>query len=505
MNDSNNALEQLVRQFSQPLSFFRELIQNSLDAGSTQIEVTVDKDPQTHQIFLRVHDNGQGMTEDVIDNRLTRLFSSTKEDDFTKIGKFGVGFVSIFAVHPELVVLDTGCEGENWRVIFKANRSFEKRRLRQPIEGTSVTLYLPHDHDKDLNYYLEGGLNTVRFWCKFAETEILFNGERINQEFGFQETTYQYRYATAGTEAVLLPDPSPEGFQGYYNRGLTLLEGPGSPIPHLRFRMRSRYLEHTLSRDNILQDENYRKAMEHLHRAAFEEMPLHLFEQIQRAPSPQLWRMGANCLKLAGVKDRVGRVECLPTSRGLLSLNQLTSTIHYREKEDELWEAVGELDETILVKGSTASGLVYFLEAAGCQLRPLEESYILYSKVTPDEDDERVLRLLAERASHLPSPFLVDIKMSPPGWLGSRLGLYLNPSSKARSRSRLDRQKGDFPAIVANSLLFKKVRELAKVDRELALSVLVRKLHLDLGLGKKKEKQILTDSLLRLKSQEAKV
>ena len=503
MNASNDALEQLVRQFSQPLSFFRELIQNSLDAGSTQVEVTVARDSQTQQIFLRVHDNGQGMNEEVIDNRLTRLFSSTKEDDFTKIGKFGIGFVSIFAVKPELTVLETGSEGENWRVLFKADRSFEKRRLHQPVEGTSVTLSLPLNHDKDLDYYLQGGLNTVNFWCKFAETEILFNGQPINQEFGFEGSSYQYRYTTGGTEAVLRPEASSEGFQGYYNRGLTLLEGPGSPIPHLCFRMRSRYLEHTLSRDNILQDENYRKAMEHLRRAALDEMPLDLFEKLRREPGPELWKSGASCLKLLGDKGKVHKVECVPTNRGVLSLNQLPSEVHYWKDEDEFWEAVTELDEATLVKTEAGSSLLRFLDTAGSDVRPLEESYVLYSRVTPDEDDERVLRLLAGRAPHLSSPFLVDIKTSPAGWLGQKLGVYLNPSHKARSRSQNQPKNGDYPALLAGSSLYKKLRELAKVESELTLSVLVRKLHLDLGLGKKREKQLLTDSLLRLKSQGA--
>ena len=267
--------------------------------------------------------------------------------------------------------------------------------------------------------------------------------------------------------------------------------------------MRSRYLEHTLSRDNILQDENYRKAMEHLRRAALDEMPLDLFEKLRREPGPELWKSGASCLKLLGDKGKVHKVECVPTNRGVLSLNQLPSEVHYWKDEDEFWEAVTELDEATLVKTEAGSSLLRFLDTAGSDVRPLEESYVLYSRVTPDEDDERVLRLLAGRAPHLSSPFLVDIKTSPAGWLGQKLGVYLNPSHKARSRSQNQPKNGDYPALLAGSSLYKKLRELAKVESELTLSVLVRKLHLDLGLGKKREKQLLTDSLLRLKSQGA--
>ncbi|MGB1275507.1 MAG: hypothetical protein ACPG77_07140, partial [Nannocystaceae bacterium] len=37
-----DALDKLVNQFSDPLSFLRELIQNALDAGSREVDVWVD-------------------------------------------------------------------------------------------------------------------------------------------------------------------------------------------------------------------------------------------------------------------------------------------------------------------------------------------------------------------------------------------------------------------------------------------------------------------------------
>mgnify|MGYP000890693624 CR=1 FL=1 len=99
--EAGDTLDNLVDQFSDPFAFLRELVQNSIDAGSHRVDIEFEFTP--HQegnrgvFVLHVNDTGEGMTREIIDTKLTRLFSSAKEDDYTKIGKFGIGFVSIFA------------------------------------------------------------------------------------------------------------------------------------------------------------------------------------------------------------------------------------------------------------------------------------------------------------------------------------------------------------------------------------------------------------------------
>lgn len=501
MVTSNDALEQLISQFAQPLSFLRELVQNSLDAESTEVEITVDLDSDSGQIFIRVEDNGLGMTEEIIDSRLTRLFSSTKEDDFTKIGKFGIGFVSIFAIKPELVVLETGCSGESWRVIFKPDRSFEKRKMRQLVEGTRVTLFLPPGPAiRSLSHYQDEARSTVAFWCKYAATEILFNGVRLNQEFGIPDSNYQYHYVREGTEVVLAPSSDPVGFQGYYNRGLTLMEGRGSPIPHLNFRMRSRYLEHTLSRDNILHDENYQKAVAHLEQAACREMPLDLFKRLASQPEATLWESATYTLKIPGASDLVKGKKVVPSFSGLLSIRELSSELLYWGGDDAFRQAVEELGRVQVIETSADSPLFNFLHSLGKELVSLQQRYLLYQKVSPDEDDERVLRLLLARAPHLKGPFLARVESRPDLVPASRIGYFLNPAQRVRSVQDLGKSLGASVAILSDSPLYERLKALARLEPELALSVLVRKLHLDLGLGKKKEQKLLADSLLRLKA-----
>ena len=109
------AVENLVTQFSGALDFYRELVQNSIDAGSAAIEVWMEYEAGAEDdgtIAIHVDDFGEGMNEAIIDDQLTRLFSSSKDGDLTKIGKFGIGFVSIFAPDPRAVLLHTGRGGE---------------------------------------------------------------------------------------------------------------------------------------------------------------------------------------------------------------------------------------------------------------------------------------------------------------------------------------------------------------------------------------------------------
>ena len=100
-------LPDLIHQFSDPFAFYRELIQNSIDAGSARIEVRLRFTPGATRgtATAVVQDWGEGMNRQVIDDYLLTKFRSSKENDLTKIGKFGIGFLSVFAPEPGAVVV----------------------------------------------------------------------------------------------------------------------------------------------------------------------------------------------------------------------------------------------------------------------------------------------------------------------------------------------------------------------------------------------------------------
>lgn len=273
-------VDNLVTQFADAWDAIRELVQNSLDAGTSRIEVWTEflpGDGHRGTIAIHVDDFGEGMDEQVIDGQLTKLFASKKEGDLTKIGKFGIGFVSIFALKPKAVLLHTGRGGEYWEVLFHADRSFSKSRLENPVEGTQITLFL----EGDLVEYEEAAVRVrtaLKKWCKHSETEIIFDdrnsgsSEIINEEFVLPGLCSTNMVPEPGTEFVMVFQESP--YYEFFNRGLTIAssnvaENVMSAVLAERFRfvsfkVKSRYLEHTLSRDTVLRDENYAKVMRFL-------------------------------------------------------------------------------------------------------------------------------------------------------------------------------------------------------------------------------------------------
>ena len=494
---AKDALEQLIQQFAQPMSFLRELVQNSLDAGTTLVEVNVGYDKTDSKCYVQVKDNGEGMTEEIIDNRLTRLFSSTKEDDLTKIGKFGIGFVSIFAVKPELVVLETGREGEYWRILFKPDRTYEKRQLMEPVEGTSVTLYLPTKR-RELNKLLTDARETVTYWCKYSPTDIAFNGEKINEDFGFEEEEYTYHLKTESTEAVLAPDSQASGFQGFYNRGLTLLEGPGSSIPYLKFRVRSPYLEHTLSRDNIMRDKNFLKVMSQIERACNLSMPEDIFSRLESEDKPFLWTAALRALNFSGVSKLARSKKIIPIGEGKAAPAELPGVAVWHPQEDELVEAVEALGEPV-VRADHGSTVLKLLEGMECLCIPLTRRFLVYEQVAATDIEQELIDFLGESVRHFRNSFLVELRSRLPATRELRpLALYLDPTRGAKPLFDSERQSGDSLAIVRDHPLFDKVVKLYAVQPELALGLLVRKINLDLGLGFKGESKILSESLSRI-------
>ena len=296
---AEQALNNLVNQFARPLDFLRELVQNAIDAGTPRVEIWLRYVPSEEGdgvLEIHVDDFGEGMDERIIDDHLTRLFSSTKEDDLTKIGKFGIGFTSIFAIQPDAVLLRTSRHGESWELLFHPDRSFDKIRSENLVDGTKITLFkrLP-EADVDgfvrdcrwiLGWWCEHSDTPVTFWDRTGEVDVPATGESadpfaafaegsdrtgpvaINEPMDITAAALKRRLSDRGVEAVVAYHSSPR--YGYYNGGLTLVNtrnrdvlGPlDERLSHVAFKLKSNTLEHTLTRDNVLQDEHWQKAME---------------------------------------------------------------------------------------------------------------------------------------------------------------------------------------------------------------------------------------------------
>ncbi|MGB1276629.1 MAG: ATP-binding protein, partial [Nannocystaceae bacterium] len=139
-SSAEEVLATLATQFRQRSAFVRELIQNSLDAGATHVSLNLDG--RGEYLHIRLEDDGCGMDRRIIEEHLLVLFRSTKDADHTQIGGFGVGFVSLFALDPVAVVIDTARYGTHLRVVIDAKRHYTLVEVDEPFEGTAVELIL---------------------------------------------------------------------------------------------------------------------------------------------------------------------------------------------------------------------------------------------------------------------------------------------------------------------------------------------------------------------------
>lgn len=266
----------LVDQFTDPFTCLRELVQNGMDAGSEQIDIRTSYLAEPGGVCLEIRDYGEGMTREIIDNKLTRLFSSDKENDLTKIGKFGIGFVSVFSLKPELVTVDTGRDGEYWRIAFDGGTDFQLFELHAPLEGTSVKLFkiLPHEEYQE---FCRRCFETVSKWCRHSHVQITFNDDSLNRPLTVDSVCRVDIQDPLGRFNVGTVDKAPAPY-GLYNTGLTLSESEQEAFPGVTYKILSNHLEHTLTRDAVIVDGNYNKVMARLTQIVRKD----LFEQVRR-------------------------------------------------------------------------------------------------------------------------------------------------------------------------------------------------------------------------------
>jgi molecular chaperone HtpG len=291
----------MVRQFADPYAFLRELVQNAVDAGASAIEVRLELTAEGAS-YTSVTDDGSGMTREIIEGPLLTLFSSSKEGDESKIGKYGVGFVSIFAVEPDEVEVLTWREapGDAWRLRLFPDHSYELAHAEPRAgSGTTVTLLQRMDAAQFAQHVDRSRASLYR-WCRHVRcpTELVVQGlagdeaarrERIDRPLAVRSAV-QVRCVDTDLDAELVVgcavDPAgtdplpPDGersnrFAGFYSRGLTLFETSSErfrELEHIRFKVDSARLSHTLSRDDVRRDEAFERLVDRVRRVATDEL-----------------------------------------------------------------------------------------------------------------------------------------------------------------------------------------------------------------------------------------
>ena len=302
-------LDELVKQFSDRYAFLRELVQNAIDAGASRVRVGVTREGGDRTTF--VEDDGSGMSLDVIKGPFLTKFSSSKEGDDTKIGRYGVGFLSVFALSPRLVAVDT--ETADAAYAIELEPTFAYRVSSRPTlgrKGTRVTIIEAttesSNSDSDHAGLVERALAR---WCRFAKISIeLETGgatRSLNRELHLSApvTADEERGGirvlvgpTPGTHLLPRQDDADGAadFAGFYSRGLTLIEATSGPhvLPGLRYRVECSQLAHTISRDDVVRNSAYERARRLVQELAESEIPRLLERSLTRLAEESA-RLGA--------------------------------------------------------------------------------------------------------------------------------------------------------------------------------------------------------------------
>lgn len=286
---------EMVRQFADPYAFLRELIQNGIDAGAKSLEVRIERGDDD-VIATSVSDDGCGMSKEIIQGPFLTLFESSKEGDTKKIGKYGVGFVSVFSIQPDEVQVLTYRDGKSYLVRLFLDHSYEVIDAG-PREGsgTRVTLLKkqpPQDEAGQFSLVDHEALSlaALRTWCRHARVPIYFSvvdtksaleprRMRVDEPlsvpgpFSMEIEIDGEHYALgissgerhllgagkAGEESSKTAEHS-DTYAGFFNHGLLLhetLQPVDEALWGFRFKVSSPHLKHTLSRDNVRRDEAF--------------------------------------------------------------------------------------------------------------------------------------------------------------------------------------------------------------------------------------------------------
>jgi hypothetical protein len=295
-------LERLVAQFASPYDFLRELVQNAMDAGSDLVDVTL----HTHAgegdgvVFeIEVVDAGEG-----IDGELTRLFASAKTGDRTMAGGFGIGFVSVFAWEPEVVLLHTGRRNEAWELVFAGDRTFEKHPVAEPLEGTTLRLYRA-GRATEREGIAEAIRDSLWRWCRFCPIDVKFTdaeagtGPELVRDAPLPEDAVVQLEHVEG-DSTLRAAFAPVPHVVLLRHGLVLGEGtPAEHLPHLaprlgataehlRLWIDSPRLRTSLARDHVVDDAG-REGLEREVAKLLDGLRAALLARIEQAAAASVW------------------------------------------------------------------------------------------------------------------------------------------------------------------------------------------------------------------------
>lgn len=258
----------VIAQFADIYAFYRELIQNAIDAGTPRVDVELQYNRADQRMVVEVRDRGEGMTRDILENQLLVLFRSTKENDRTKIGKFGIGFASVLAPNPEVVSVHTARDGRRLTMNLYRDLSYDLFDAGPATQhGTTVALQIALE-PREVDEFVRKSLDALKRWCRHATVPIEVvehRGEqtvttRIDQPLGLSKTLVEVTRKSDDGHLIVVVGLAPT-YVGFFNHGLMLHETTEPLVGSVAVKIQDARLGHTLSRDDVRRDEHFERAL----------------------------------------------------------------------------------------------------------------------------------------------------------------------------------------------------------------------------------------------------
>lgn len=287
---------EIIGQFADRFAFLRELVQNAIDAGTASVEVRLEHDAGSGLMKVSVRDQGEGMTREIVEGQLLVLFRSTKEKDDSKIGKFGIGFASVLAPRPSVVVVQTARAGQRLTLHLHPDLTYQLFEAGPATKtGTSVSLELAMGQT-EADGFAKRCREALEKWCRHALVPIHFVAEvpeaglslaeRIDRPLGLEGALLEVRGECDGGKLVAVVGIGREGSEGegaFFNQGLLLQRTERPLLGRIWFQIQDARLGHTLSREDVRRDEHYDRALAFARRLVEEQLTAKARAELERA------------------------------------------------------------------------------------------------------------------------------------------------------------------------------------------------------------------------------
>ena len=160
-----------------------EGVMNSIDAGATKVEVTLDADS------FAVSDDGRGFVGEKEIEEFFATFGTPHEDGDARFGRFRMGRGQMFAFartrwSSNDSIMDVDIKNQGLKFLYE--------KAEKPIKGCRVEGRL---YETLTAYTLTEAIKEVERNCLYVEIEILINGQKINKDPKAMKWTSESDYA----------------------------------------------------------------------------------------------------------------------------------------------------------------------------------------------------------------------------------------------------------------------------------------------------------------------